>query len=137
MTVYLATYREVNPERIRQIRWVARNYGAEYLEIISKTDLMRLKVVLNGGNSQSLVQPHRWVPLELNDKAVPLSEFEHPRADVVYVLGCQINTIPDDVLSMMETPVYVETLPGGSPVLPTPVVAGIVMHHRLTAGVRV
>lgn len=71
-----------------------------------------------------------WVPLELTGRSVPLSEFTHPQ-DAVYVVGPQIGTLPPWLLTSRE-PVAVETVPSGSsPVLPTPVVVGIALHHRL------
>ena len=128
MSVYIATYREPNSDRISQISRLARQFHAGFLVIESREDLVNNMVAL--GMGPAIGQHHTWVPLELDARSRPLAEFEHPE-NVVYVLGSQIGTIPRDVLDLLDTPVFVETPPIGSPVLPTPVVAGIVLHHRL------
>lgn len=132
MSVYLATYREPNSDRNHQISRIAQQFGAGFLPLDSRADLVEHMVAL--GMGPAIGQHHRWVPLELASDAVPLGTFEHPE-NVVYVLGSQIGTIPRDVLDLMtDPPVFIETLPtSDSPVLATPVVAGIVLHHRLTA----
>ena len=71
-----------------------------------------------------------WVPLELTKYAVPLAEFEHPE-DAIYLVGPQIGYLPPWVMNGRQ-PVAVETGPHSpSLVLPTPVVVGVVLHHRL------
>lgn len=71
-----------------------------------------------------------WVPLELTRTSVPLSEFEHPD-DGIYLVGPQIGYLPPWVMNGRQ-PVAVETGPDSpTRVLPTPVVVGVVLHHRL------
>ena len=71
-----------------------------------------------------------WVPLELTPGATPLAAFEHP-SDAIYLVGPQSGYLPPWVMNGRE-PVAVETGPHSpTRVLPTPVVVGVVLHHRL------
>lgn len=71
-----------------------------------------------------------WVPLELTPGATPLAAFEHPE-DAIYLVGPQSGYLPPWVVNGRE-PVAVETGPHSpTRVLPTPVVVGVVLHHRL------
>ncbi len=122
MSVYVATFREKDNLRTQHVAAVARSFGAGAVALEGVEDLV---------THQMALPRHLWVPLELTTGATPLARFEHPE-DVVYVLGPQNGTLPREALNLMETPVYVETdATTDRPVLLTPTVAGIVLHHRL------
>lgn len=122
LTVNVAVYGEHNVERVAQIQLVSsRLNGKTVHRVYDLRSLMNLGEMLDA----------TFVPLEIDAEAIPLSEFQHPE-NALYVLGPQHSFLPDSALDLMPTPVYVETFPDApSPVLPTPVVLGVVLHHRL------
>jgi hypothetical protein len=129
MTAYVAVLDEPNDFRRQQIKWVAESMGADFVVIGGKVDtsgfyfadVRTAKTYLDGV----------WVPLELTSHSQPLDTFTHPER-AIYLLGSQTGTLSRHLLSTLPQPVRVETQSTRRRVIPTPVVAGIVLHHRLT-----
>ena len=130
MSFYVAVYDEPDRARLSQIDWIARTMGAIGTVTIGGLAGGRYPHFADIRDAKAHL-PGAWVPLELTPRSVPLAEFTHPQ-EAVYLLGAQIHTIPVSALRQLPRPVVVETHVGRRAVIPTPAVAGIVLHHRLT-----
>jgi tRNA G18 (ribose-2'-O)-methylase SpoU len=69
----------------------------------------------------------RVVGVEMDDQAVPLSTFDHPKR-AIYLLGAEDNGLPREVLNQCH---YLVKLPGNHS-LNVAVTGSIVIHDRVT-----
>lgn len=126
---YVVVLNEHDSQRVRQIGMAAERLGAGHVYTVGK---YHEPLTLGYPTLEEALDNIRgtWVPLELTPGSVPLAEFTHPE-DAVYVVGPQIGSLPPWLLTSREA-VAVETAHNSaSDVLPTPVVVGITLHHRL------
>lgn len=127
---YVVVLNEHDRHRVREMVLTAQRLGAgriytvgRYDEVVGAVHYDALEEALDNIRGT-------WVPLELTPHAIPLAEFQHPE-DAIYLVGPQIGYLPPWVMNGRD-PVAVETGPDSpTPILPTPVVVGVVLHHRL------
>jgi len=129
MSFYVATYDELNHGFAQEVARIGALFGASgYLQLgkgehtVRRTDIECLKGLLPDALPTD-------VELGISVVAVatigdPLAKYDHPEG-AIYVLGPQTGTLSDDLLTVADDVVRVE-----GPVLPTDVVAGIVLRDR-------
>lgn len=69
----------------------------------------------------------RLVGIEIDDRAIPLKDFEHPKR-AIYLLGAEDNGLPPEVLEKCH---FIVRLPGNTS-LNVGVTGGIVAHDRIS-----
>ena len=127
---YVVVLNEHDRHRVQEIYNAAERLGAGQVYTVGRHDNSVRAIHYDALEEAVDNLRGTWVPLELTPGATPLASFEHPE-DAIYLVGPQAGYLPPWVLNGRE-PVAVETGPNSpSLVLPTPVVVGIALHHRL------
>ena len=137
MTFYVGTYGENNTQNSHAVARVAAALGATgFFTIgswgIDRTDIETSHFRTLAAAVEGLPEALPWIALETGGQ--DLGSFEHPGAGI-YLLGPQMGSLTNyDVLDWMAFRVTVEGPGESATVLPTDVIAGIVLHHRIMQG---
>lgn len=133
---YIAVVREPNARILRRIEATAERFGAEVISIggAATPSVQWYRDIENAKATMEAGPFALWVPLETRNYATPLTLFQPPtNGEVVYVMGPQNGTLKTEEILRMNGPTVVVETGTEAKVLPLPVLAGIVLHHHVTA----